>query len=45
MKYSAENFVYGVIDGAVTTFAVVTGVIRASLTINNCDIRICKFTG
>ena len=31
MKYSIENFVYGVIDGAVTTFAVVMGVIGASL--------------
>jgi VIT1/CCC1 family predicted Fe2+/Mn2+ transporter len=31
MKYSVENFVYGAIDGAVTTFAVVTGVIGASL--------------
>lgn len=31
MKYSVENFVYGAIDGAVTTFAVVTGVIDASL--------------
>ena len=38
MKYSIENFVYGAIDGAVTTFAVVTGVIGASLSINNCDI-------
>lgn len=31
MEYSIENFVYGAIDGAVTTFAVVTGVIGASL--------------
>jgi len=31
MKYSVENFVYGAIDGAVTTFAVVTGVVGASL--------------
>lgn len=31
MKYSIENFVYGAIDGAVTTFAIVTGVIGASL--------------
>ena len=31
MKYSIENFVYGAIDGAVTTFAVVAGVIGASL--------------
>ena len=31
MKYSVENFVYGAIDGAVTTFAIVTGVIGASL--------------
>jgi VIT1/CCC1 family predicted Fe2+/Mn2+ transporter len=31
MNYSIENFVYGAIDGAVTTFAVVTGVIGASL--------------
>lgn len=31
MKYSIENFVYCAIDGAVTTFAVVTGVIGASL--------------
>jgi len=46
MKYSIENFVYCAIDGAVTTFAVVTGVIGASLSPSiNCDIRICKFTG
>ena len=31
MKYSVENFVYGAIDDAVTTFAEVTGVIGASL--------------
>ncbi|HSA74116.1 MAG TPA: hypothetical protein VLD84_09195 [Nitrososphaeraceae archaeon] len=31
MKYSIENFVYGAIIGAMTTFAVVTGVIGASL--------------
>lgn len=31
MKYSVENFVYGAIDGAITTFAIVTGVIGASL--------------
>jgi VIT1/CCC1 family predicted Fe2+/Mn2+ transporter len=31
MKYTVENFVYGAIDGAVTTFAIVTGVIGASL--------------
>lgn len=31
MKYSVENFVYGAIDGAVTTFAIVTGVVGASL--------------
>ncbi len=31
MKFSVENFVYGAIDGAVTTFAIVTGVIGASL--------------
>ncbi|HJR84581.1 MAG TPA: VIT1/CCC1 transporter family protein [Nitrososphaeraceae archaeon] len=31
MKYSVENFVYGAIDGAVTTFAIVTGVLGASL--------------
>jgi vacuolar iron transporter family protein len=31
MKYSIENFVYGAIDGSVTTFAVVAGVIGASL--------------
>lgn len=31
MKFSIENFVYGAIDGAVTTFAIVTGVIGASL--------------
>lgn len=31
MKYSVENFVYGAIDGAVTTFGIVTGVIGASL--------------
>ena len=31
MKYSVENFVYGAIDGAITTFAIVTGVVGASL--------------
>jgi VIT1/CCC1 family predicted Fe2+/Mn2+ transporter len=31
MKFSIENFVYGAIDGAVTTFAVVAGVVGASL--------------
>lgn len=31
MKYTVENFVYGAIDGAVTTFAIVTGVVGASL--------------
>ena len=31
MKFSIENFVYGAIDGAVTTFVIVTGVIGASL--------------
>ena len=31
MKWSLEDFVYGATDGAVTTFAVVAGVIGASL--------------
>ena len=31
MKLSIEDFVYGATDGAVTTFAVVAGVIGASL--------------
>lgn len=31
MKYLIENFVYGAIDGTVTTFAVVAGVVGASL--------------
>ena len=31
MKYSIENFVYNAIIGTITTFAVVTGVIGASL--------------
>jgi vacuolar iron transporter family protein len=31
MKYSIENFVYGAIEGTVTTFAVVAGVVGASL--------------
>jgi hypothetical protein len=31
MKYSIENFVYGAIDDAVTTFTIVTGVVGASL--------------
>lgn len=31
MKWSIENFVYGATDGAVTTFAVVTGAFGASL--------------
>ena len=29
MKFSIENFVYGAIDGAVTTFAVVAAVVGA----------------
>ena len=31
MKFSIESFVYGATDGAVTTFAIVAGVIGASL--------------
>jgi VIT1/CCC1 family predicted Fe2+/Mn2+ transporter len=31
MKFSIENFVYGATDGAVTTFAIVAGVVGASL--------------
>ena len=31
MKFSIENFVYGAIDGAVTTFAVVAAVVGALL--------------
>ena len=31
MKWSIEDFVYGATDGAVTTFAVVAGVVGASL--------------
>lgn len=31
MKWSIEDFVYGATDGAVTTFAVVAGVIGAAL--------------
>jgi VIT1/CCC1 family predicted Fe2+/Mn2+ transporter len=31
MKFSIENFVYGAIDGTITTFAIVTGVVGASL--------------
>jgi hypothetical protein len=31
MKWSIEDFVYGATNGAVTTFAVVAGVIGASL--------------
>ena len=31
MRLSIEDFVYGATDGAVTTFAVVAGVIGASL--------------
>ena len=31
MKFSIENFVYGAIDGAVTTFAVVAAVVGAVL--------------
>ena len=31
MKFSIEDFVYGATDGAVTTFAVVAGVVGASL--------------
>lgn len=31
MKWSLEDFVYGATDGAVTTFAVMTGVVGASL--------------
>jgi VIT1/CCC1 family predicted Fe2+/Mn2+ transporter len=31
MKWSVEDFVYGATDGAMTTFAVVAGVIGAAL--------------
>ena len=31
MKWSIEDFVYGATDGAVTTFAVVAGVVGAAL--------------
>ena len=31
MKWSIEEFVYGATDGAVTTFAVVAGVVGAAL--------------
>ena len=31
MKWSIEDFVYGATDGAVTTFAIVAGVVGASL--------------
>ena len=31
MNWSIEDFVYGALDGSVTTFAVVTGVVGASL--------------
>jgi len=31
VQYSVENFLYGAIDGAVSTFAIVTGVVGASL--------------
>ena len=31
MKWTIEDFVYGATDGAVTTFAVVAGVVGASL--------------
>jgi VIT1/CCC1 family predicted Fe2+/Mn2+ transporter len=31
MRFSIENFVYGATDGTVTTFAVVAGVVGASL--------------
>jgi VIT1/CCC1 family predicted Fe2+/Mn2+ transporter len=31
MKWSLEDFVYGATDGAVTTFAIVAGVVGASL--------------
>ena len=32
MKWTIEDFVYGATDGAVTTFAIVAGVVGASLT-------------
>ena len=31
MKFSIENFVFGVTDGTITTFAGVAGVVGASL--------------
>ena len=34
MKWHFEDFIYGSIDGAVTTFAVVAGVVGASLSPN-----------
>ena len=42
MKWHFDDFIYGSIDGAVTTFAIVAGVIGAGLiTWNNFDFRIC----
>ena len=44
MKLSIEAFVYGATDGAVTTFAVVAGVVGAGIiSIDYFDIGICKF--
>ena len=34
MKWRFEDFIYGAIDGTVTTFAVVAGVVGASLSVN-----------
>ena len=34
MKWHLQDFIYGSIDGAVTTFAIVAGVVGASLSTN-----------
>ena len=42
MRLSVEDFVYGAVDGSVTTFAVVAGVIRAELSsFHFIDLGIC----
>ncbi|TVP39683.1 VIT1/CCC1 transporter family protein [Candidatus Nitrosocosmicus arcticus] len=43
MNWSIEDFVYGAIDGAVTTFAVVAGIVGGiTFSISCSDFRVCK---
>ena len=41
MRWSIEDFVYGGTDGAVTTFAIVSGAYGVSIYTNYIDTRVC----